>query len=79
MTDKEWKELCEWAKSLKNKSIKILFNTIYRDNDFEWDEIIIDYRGNINQGDNMIALNRTAKQIKELIKNIVDEVSYDKS
>ena len=26
-----------------------------------------------------IAENRTTKQIKEIIKNIVDEVSYDKS
>lgn len=71
MTDKEWKEVLVWAESLKNKSIKIFYDTIFIGNDFGWGEIMIRYPGNIFLEDNIIVLNRSQKQVKAIIENLL--------
>ena len=82
MTDKEWKELCEWVKNLKNDKVyvckrtendivKYMYITIV---DAYTEPIDIYSEGEIyfaNGYDCVIARNRTAKQIKAIIKNLL--------
>lgn len=78
MTNKEWKELCNWVKSLNTKHCFI--------DEFNEEEVILagiyggDYleitkNGEIIEFDygSLIAENRTQKQIKAIIKNLVEE------
>ena len=71
MTDKEWKELCKWVKSLKNRNVYVIKN--------EWISVGNCFEGNLGffkdgmiYGEGVIAENRTAKQMKEIIKNLLE-------
>lgn len=76
MTDKEWKELCEWAKDLQNKKVTVSEFTY---EPFEEHitlnprgETLIFYKsGEILGAEDYIAYHRTAKQMKEIITNLL--------
>ena len=87
MTDKEWKELCDWAEKLDYDRIEVEYNkilderTIYIksvDESYLYGHnkvgLVINQDGSISNGRVYIAENRTAKQIKAIIKNLVEEV-----
>lgn len=72
MTDKEWKELCEWVKSLNNNFyITVLSNGNIRfygmdmNLEFDKDGCIATQKGDI------LVVSRTAKQIKSIIENLL--------
>lgn len=75
MTDKEWKELWNFAEK-QNVLVKVLdyFGNCYK-NVFEVGGMRFCKNGNILCGDCLEVLieNRTAKQIKAIIKNLVEE------
>lgn len=68
MTDKEWKELCDWAESLKNDKIEVIVNIVI---DTGTEGLIITQSGDIRTLTDDIAYNRTAKQIKAIIENLL--------
>lgn len=81
MTDKEWKELCDWVKSLNSDKVCLdtydidedVFSFIkVRTDDFGCEGIDIEKDGRITfcYG-GFIAKNRTAKQIKAIITNLL--------
>ena len=79
MTDKEWKELCDWVKSLNTKHCFIdKFNEEERilAGIYGGDYLEITKDGDIIEFDygSLVAENRTQKQIKAIIKNLVEEV-----
>lgn len=74
MTDKEFKELCEWAKSLKNNRIKII--------DYNYNKRFISFRGPsvklrfykggyIYTTIGCLRRNRTPEQMKAIITNLL--------
>lgn len=76
MTDKEWKELCEWAISLNKKDVYIT-----KRNAIEWisvgncfEETLGFFKDGMVIGESIISRNRTAKQIKSIIENLIEEV-----
>lgn len=68
MTDKEWKELCDWAESLKNDKIEVIVNIIV---DTGTEGLIITQSGDIRTLTDDIAYNRTPEQIKVIIENLL--------
>ncbi|MDY3907236.1 MAG: hypothetical protein SOZ42_01105 [Candidatus Enterosoma sp.] len=86
MTDKEWKELCGGAERLDYDRIEVEYNkvlderTIYIKSVAEsylYDRRVgleINQDGSIYNGRVYIAENRTAKQIKAILENLVEEV-----
>jgi hypothetical protein len=83
MTDKEWKELCEWAEKLGSKRIVVGYNEFVGEksiyiysvgvNFFCSDKIglVIQQDGSISNGRTYIAKNRTPQQIKSIIENLL--------
>lgn len=77
MTDKEWKELCEWAKNLQNKKVTVSKFTYepFEEHitlDLPRAEILIFYKsGEILGAEDYIAYNRTPEQIKAIITNLL--------
>lgn len=84
MTNKEWKKLCKWAKNLKNN--KVLVYGRIENNIVKYSYISVGYdytqpieiyqNGSIYttleyDGLSTIAENRTAQQIKTIIKNLL--------
>ena len=72
MTDKEWKELCEWVKSLNDNShITILPNKNIRfygmkmNLEFDKDGCIATQEGYL------LVVRRTPQQIKSIIENLL--------
>lgn len=68
MTDKEWKELCEWAESLKNDKVEVIENIVI---DSGSECLIFDKSGNIHCLFDTVAYNRTPAQIKSIIENLL--------
>ena len=68
MTDKEWKELCEWA---KNRSNKLTVSDDYITFSDDYGELVFDKFGSIFSGSSIITFCRTAKQIKAIIENLL--------
>ena len=85
MTDKEWKELCDWADKFSRKIILsgddeyIYYIKIYID---KTTTIYINKHGGMklykhcegSTSESVIIWNRTYKQIKAIIENLVEEV-----
>ena len=77
MTDKEWKELWNFAEK-QNVLLKIIDfynNGYYKKEEFAVGEMVFCKNGNIRCGccREFLAENRTAQQMKEIIKNLVEE------
>lgn len=78
MTDKEFKELCEWAKTLNNENVYV---AKYEKNSDKtewisvgncWFESLKFYKdGKIYGEEDIISENRTAKQMKAIIENLL--------
>ena len=68
MTKKEWKELCEWAKTLE----KTAFVRVYEDN-IAVEGLEFTKCGDIecNYGEYCLVKNRTTAQIKSIIENLL--------
>lgn len=84
MTDKEWKEICDWVKSLNSKlcfidnSDEEVILAGVGDNSpyiFGGGYLEITKNGEVIAYDSEILIveNRTQKQIKAIIKNLVEE------
>lgn len=76
MTDKEWKEVWDFAEK-QNVLVKIIsFTEDYDKDHFAVGGFTICKNGNILCGycGEILIENRTAKQIKSIIKNLVEEV-----
>ena len=71
MTDKEWTELCDWVRTLE----KMAFVCIDKDRIIVESLEFTKY-GNIecNYGEYCLVENRSAKQIKSIIKNLIRKV-----
>ena len=87
MTDKEWKKLYKWAENYSDKVyLKGVLDVCYGIDVYINNQMIMQvdkygdlkihtHNKNINVDVN-IADNRTAKQIKAIIKNLIEEVYY---
>lgn len=74
MTDKEWKELCNWAESLKNNRIKIIdYNYNKRFISFCGPSVKLRFYkgGYIYTAIGCLRRNRTSQQIKTIIENLL--------
>ena len=73
MTDKEWKELCEWAKNLHRDFIVVDSDNQYiAIGETYGIEFYITDDGNIRGSwGEIMSCNRTAKQIKVIITNLL--------
>lgn len=69
MTDKEWKELCEWAE--ENHSNKLTVSGKYIKFCDDYDELVFDKAGTIFAGISIITFRRTPEQIKAIIENLL--------
>lgn len=76
MTDKEWKELCEWAKSLNNEDVYVHTNKELSIK--EWISVggypaenLGFFKNGLILGENIISENRTPAQMKSIIENLL--------
>ena len=87
MTDKEWKELCEWADNSRKITLSGDDEYVYYIEIF-FDETTIIYvnkHGGIRlhksyngaTSDSVIVWNRTYKQIKNIIANLVEDMENE--
>jgi len=69
MTDKEWKELCEWVKGKYSNKLTVSDNYITFSDDYG--ELVFDKFGNILTNDSIITFRRTPAQMKSIIENLL--------
>ncbi len=88
MTDKEWKEICDWVKSLNSKLCfidnsdeEVILVGVGDDSPhiFGGGYLEITKNGEVIEYDCeiLIVKNRSQKQIKAIIKNLIEEANND--
>lgn len=69
MTEKEWKELCDWVKEKYSNKLTVSDNYITFSDDYG--ELVFDKAGSIFADSSIITFCRTPTQIKAIITNLL--------